>query len=150
MQTKPNANDYRVPTSVWSGYGFSQTIPNLSSATENSSDSLGQTSSLWKDSTTPTNLTSTQDFGVTSTKDDSSNAKVTGMTSNYLDNMPNFQLKKVTSQTYTDLASMLTSVGLEKYIRLFASHEVDMATFPSLVEKDLVEIGITAWGARRC
>lgn len=37
MQTKPNANDYRVPTSVWSGYGFSQTIPNLSSATENSS-----------------------------------------------------------------------------------------------------------------
>lgn len=32
---------------------------------------------------------------------------------------------------------------------LFTSHEVDMATFPSLTEKDLCEIGITAWGARR-
>jgi protein bicaudal C len=36
MQTKPNANDYRVPTSVWSGYGFSQTIPHIASATETS------------------------------------------------------------------------------------------------------------------
>lgn len=32
---------------------------------------------------------------------------------------------------------------------LFTSHEVDMDTFPSLTEKDLCEIGITAWGARR-
>ena len=32
---------------------------------------------------------------------------------------------------------------------LFQAHEVDMATFPSLVEKDLCEIGISAWGARR-
>ena len=24
-----------------------------------------------------------------------------------------------------------------------------MATFPSLTEKDLIELGITAWGARR-
>ena len=40
MQTKPNANDYRVPTSVWSGYGFSQTIPHISSTSETSSVSI--------------------------------------------------------------------------------------------------------------
>ncbi|XP_011506262.1 PREDICTED: protein bicaudal C [Ceratosolen solmsi marchali] len=147
MQTKPNANDYRVPTSVWSGYGFSQTIPHIASATETSNDTLCQTSSLWKDTPTPTALT--QDYGVTSTKDETTNAKITGVTSNYIDNTSNYLLKKITSQHHTDLASMLTSVGLEKYVRLFLSHEVDMATFPSLVEKDLCEIGITAWGARR-
>lgn len=27
IQSKPNNNDYRVPTSVWSGYGLSQSIP---------------------------------------------------------------------------------------------------------------------------
>lgn len=34
MQTKPNANDYRIPTSVWSGYGFSQTTPSIPNITE--------------------------------------------------------------------------------------------------------------------
>lgn len=30
IQTKPATNDYRVPTSAWSGYGLSQTIPPIS------------------------------------------------------------------------------------------------------------------------
>lgn len=30
IQTKPATNDYRVPTSAWSGYGLSQTIPPMS------------------------------------------------------------------------------------------------------------------------
>lgn len=44
---------------------------------------------------------------------------------------------------------MLTAMGLEKYISLFMSHEVDLATFPSLTDRDLIEMGITALGARR-
>lgn len=107
-----------------------------------------------------------------------------GLSSNYMEHTPTAHLNKITSNPYDDLTSMLTSVGLEKYIRelspyfryyilslrtpqriparcastlclsfcplgLFTSHEVDMATFPSLTEKDLCEIGISAWGARR-
>lgn len=172
MQTKPNANDFRVPTPVWSGYGFSQSIPHISSTVtstdnpnSNPTQDSGTSCSLWaKEITTPSS--SCQDgegmnnFGA----------------SNYLENTSNLQLTKITSShRHTDLASMLTSVGLDKYIRrftsflffyfifslfkvltvcltiadLFTSHEVDMATFPTLSEKDLNEIGITAWGARR-
>lgn len=32
MQSKPNANDFRVPTSAWSGYGLSQSIPPISTS----------------------------------------------------------------------------------------------------------------------
>lgn len=30
IQSKPSFNDYRVPTSTWSGYGLSQSIPPIS------------------------------------------------------------------------------------------------------------------------
>ncbi|XP_044005866.1 protein bicaudal C [Aphidius gifuensis] len=50
---------------------------------------------------------------------------------------------------FNDLATSLASIGLDKYIRTFTSHEIDMATFATLTEKDLNEIGINAWGARR-
>jgi len=32
MQSKPNASDFRVPTSAWSGYGLSQSIPPISTS----------------------------------------------------------------------------------------------------------------------
>lgn len=54
----------------------------------------------------------------------------------------------MTSQ-WPDLATMLTSMGLEKYIGLFVSHEIDLTTFPSLTDQDLMELGVTAFGARR-
>ncbi|KZC15133.1 Protein bicaudal C [Dufourea novaeangliae] len=143
MQSKPSSNEYRVPTSAWSGYGLSQSIPpinttDLTAATTHPSD-------LWKEPTTPV-FSRDIDFGIVSGKD---RVGQIGISSNYMDHTPTSHLNKITSHRYNDLTSMLTSVGLEKYIRLFTSHEVDMATFPSLTEKDLCEIGITAWGARR-
>ncbi|XP_076755981.1 protein bicaudal C isoform X1 [Xylocopa sonorina] len=146
VQTKPSSNDYRVPTSAWSGYGLSQSIPPIS--TTDLSKELTTTShpsDLWKEPTTPV-YTREIEFGIGSGKD---RVGQIGMSSNYMDHTPTSHLNKITSHRYNDLTSMLTSVGLEKYIRLFTSHEVDMATFPSLTEKDLCEIGITAWGARR-
>ncbi|CAL7948010.1 unnamed protein product [Xylocopa violacea] len=147
VQTKPSSNDYRVPTSAWSGYGLSQSIPPLS--TTDLSKELTTTShpsDLWKEPPTTPVFTREIDFGIGSGKD---RVGQIGMSSNYMDHTPTSHLNKITSHRYNDLTSMLTSVGLEKYIRLFTSHEVDMATFPSLTEKDLCEIGITAWGARR-
>lgn len=32
MQNKPSGSDYRVPTSAWSGYGLSQSIPPISTS----------------------------------------------------------------------------------------------------------------------
>lgn len=44
MQTKPSSNDYRVPTSAWSGYGLSQTIPPISTTDLNKVSATGQAS----------------------------------------------------------------------------------------------------------
>ncbi|XP_046492810.1 protein bicaudal C isoform X1 [Neodiprion pinetum] len=144
IQTKPSPTDYRVPTSAWAGYGLSQTVSTMQSDKEEKTDSTFSPADLWKEPTTPIYNT-LMDFGLPG----STGKDRIGMSSNYMDHTPTSQINKIVSQRYTDLGVMLASVGLEKYIRLFTSHEVDMATFPSLTEKDLCEIGITAWGARR-
>nr|XP_033321637.1 protein bicaudal C homolog 1 isoform X3 [Megalopta genalis] len=168
MQTKPTSNEYRVPTSAWSGYGLSQSIPPISTtdlskeltntgSSSNGSSSLTSTttttnaatshpSDLWKDPTTPV-FSREIDFGIVSGKDRVGQIGISS--SNFVDSTAASHLNLITSHKYNDLTSMLTNIGLEKYIRLFTSHEVDMATFPSLTDKDLCEIGITAWGARR-
>ncbi|XP_041982376.1 protein bicaudal C homolog 1 isoform X2 [Aricia agestis] len=50
---------------------------------------------------------------------------------------------------YQQLYDLLRDVGLHKYIDLFKKHELDMSTFASLSEADLIEIGVSAFGARR-
>ncbi|KAG5329672.1 BIC1B protein, partial [Acromyrmex heyeri] len=147
MQNKSSTNDFRVPTSAWSGYGLSQSIPPITTS-DLSKELTSHPSDLWKEPTTPVVFSTEMDFGsIISSKD---RVGQIGMASNYMDHTPTSHLNKITSShRFNDLGSMLTSIGLEKYIRLFTSHEVDMATFPSLTEKDLCEIGITAWGARR-
>ncbi|CAK9812949.1 Protein bicaudal C homolog 1-B [Anthophora quadrimaculata] len=145
IQTKPNSSDYRVPTSAWSGYGLSQSIPPITTTDLTKEFTTSHPSDLWKEPTTPV-FNREIDFGIGSGKD---RVGQVGISSNYMEHTPTSHLKKITSHRYDDLTSMLTSVGLDKYIRLFTSHEVDMATFPSLTEKDLCEIGINAWGARR-
>ncbi|XP_068618033.1 protein bicaudal C [Battus philenor] len=50
---------------------------------------------------------------------------------------------------YMQLYELLRDIGLYKYIELFKKHELDMSTFASLNEADLIEIGVTAFGARR-
>ncbi|XP_050471589.1 protein bicaudal C isoform X7 [Bombus huntii] len=147
IQGKPSTNDFRVPTSAWSGYGLSQSIPpiNTSDIKKPQESTTSHPSDLWKEPTTPV-FSREIDFGIGSGKD---RVGQIGLSSNYMEHTPTTHLNKITTHRYDDLTSMLVSVGLEKYIRLFTSHEVDMATFPSLTEKDLCEIGITAWGARR-
>ncbi|XP_014602904.1 PREDICTED: protein bicaudal C isoform X1 [Polistes canadensis] len=144
VQNKSNtSSEYRVPTSTWSGYGLSQSI---SSSDLNKDLSSSDPFYLWEEPMTPV-LNTGMDFGICSSSKDTIGP--IGSSSNYMEHTPSSHLKNITSQRFTDIASMLTSVGLEKYNRLFTSHEVDMATFSSLTEKDLNEIGITAWGARR-
>lgn len=44
---------------------------------------------------------------------------------------------------------MLSALGLDRYINVFTTHEIDLTTFSTLTDQDLVEIGINAFGARR-
>ncbi|XP_043275818.1 protein bicaudal C isoform X2 [Venturia canescens] len=144
VQNRPKANEYRVPNSTWSGYGLSESMPPITETNEQDKKHLADTSELWDDELTPVGY-KPFNFSMNTSKE----ATPIGMTSNYLEHTPSSQLEKITSENYNELATMLTSVNLEKYIRLFVAHEVDLATFPTLTEKDLCEIGITAWGAKR-
>ncbi|XP_052751164.1 protein bicaudal C homolog 1-A isoform X2 [Galleria mellonella] len=110
---------YRVPTPRWSGYYFSHTSPG------------------------PINL-----------KDDTEN----NATPEKGWNRPELVRPNITEPSktppskpcrYQQLYDLLRDIGLQKYIDLFKKHELDMSTFASLNEADLVEIGISAFGARR-
>lgn len=115
MQTKPSSNDYRVPTSAWSGYGLSQTIPPISTTDLNKElTSTSHPSDLWKEPTTPV-FSKDIDFGIGSGKD---RVGQIGISSNYMEHTPTTHLKKIMSQRYNDLTSLLTSVGLDKYIQM--------------------------------
>jgi len=72
-------------------------------------------SDLWKEPTTPV-FSTEMDFGsIISSKD---RVGQIGMASNYMDHTPTSHLNKITSShRFNDLGSMLTSIGLEKYIR---------------------------------
>ncbi|KAK4883707.1 hypothetical protein RN001_007026 [Aquatica leii] len=58
-------------------------------------------------------------------------------------------INKITDSVWNDLSSLLSSTGLEKYDKLLYSHEIDLTTFLFLNEQDLIEVGVTAFGARR-
>jgi len=72
-------------------------------------------SDLWKEPTTPV-FSTEMDFGsIISNKD---RVGQIGMASNYMDHTPTSHLNKITSShRFNDLGSMLTNIGLEKYIR---------------------------------
>lgn len=137
LQTKPTSNEYRVPTSAWSGYGLSQSIPPISAtdmskeltntgSSSNGSSSLTSTttttnaatshpSDLWKDPTTPV-FSREIDFGIVSGKDRVGQIGISS--SNYIESTPTSHLNLITSHKYNDLTSMLTNIGLEKYIQM--------------------------------
>lgn len=69
--------------------------------------------------------------------------------SNYLEHTPTNQINKITNVKWQDLPSMLASLGLGKYVGVFVANEIDLTTFPTLTDQDLIDIGVTALGARR-
>ncbi|CAB3230191.1 unnamed protein product [Arctia plantaginis] len=113
---------YRVPTTRWSGYYFSHTSPG------------------------PINMNANNDAG-TPEKGWNRSELVRPNIAEPVCSPP--QTQSPTTCRYQQLSSLLRDVGLHKYIDLFKKHELDMSTFTSLNEADLIEIGVSAFGARR-
>lgn len=53
------------------------------------------------------------------------------------------------SKNWTDLPSIMTSLGLDRYISLMHQQEIDVDIFSTLTSKDLIKIGVNTFGARR-
>ena len=50
---------------------------------------------------------------------------------------------------FAPLFNVLTKAGLQKYAALFAAHQFDLAVFKKITDAELIELGITAVGARK-
>lgn len=135
MQNRPTGVGYRYPNNSWSGYGLSHTAPGVG-LVKNEYDPCAtlQEGDIWKTSTTHQNIDVWQgDHN----------------TSSYLDHTPGNVVNRLTSTKWPDLTTLFAAMGLEKYLGLFLSHEIDLMAFSSLTDKDLTELGVTAFGSRR-
>ncbi|EDV58077.1 protein bicaudal C [Drosophila erecta] len=130
MERTPVAGELRTPTATWMGMGLSSTSP-APAPLENGENGAGGggASGGWR---LPPGLGSP--YGLSAT---------TGL----LDATPvnrRMQLAK-----HKDIQTLLTSLGLEHYIKIFVLNEIDLEVFTTLTEDNLMELGIAAFGARK-
>ncbi|XP_062519655.1 protein bicaudal C homolog 1-like [Corticium candelabrum] len=145
--------EVRIPTDIWSGMGFSRSMPE--SAIREQLRRLGKT---MKEPSMATafeaqealdfleqqgqydplgvnharrNLTREFDFGPVGTPASDGHGR------------------KASLRIDDDLAELLCRIGLSKYATLFQDQEVDLNTFLTLGDRDLKELGVSTFGARK-
>ncbi|XP_055643769.1 protein bicaudal C [Toxorhynchites rutilus septentrionalis] len=130
MHIPPQQGELRTPTPSWQGLGLSQTSPvpleacDLSWANSSGSSGGGGGGGSAAGSDSRLNMTTTM-------------IEVTPM-----------RQREQLSQ-YNDVTSILTSLGLEHYIKNFINGEIDMTVFQTLTDQDLLNLDIKPLGARR-
>ncbi|KPJ12868.1 Protein bicaudal C [Papilio machaon] len=126
---------YRVPTGHWAGNYFSKTSPGLLTNNANGENNTTPEKGWNRSELVRPNIAEM----MTPPKSAQPAAP----------REPSPQPAPAKQCRYQQLYDLLRDIGLYKYIDLFKKHELDMSTFASLNEADLVEIGVTAFGARR-
>ncbi|XP_066994611.1 protein bicaudal C [Anabrus simplex] len=142
MQKQPNPSEIRVPTTAWSGYGFSQSSP-VPEVKDNMFQDT-QELNLWRSS--PARISYEYSSPSSSKRNQLSSSPINS--GSYLAPTSTTSPQSSTCQRPTDIVDLLTSLGLERYVGLFRDHEVDLQVFESLTETDLREMGVSAVGAR--
>ncbi|XP_050295562.1 protein bicaudal C-like [Anthonomus grandis grandis] len=137
MRAKPSPGRLRVPNNSWSGCGMSNTSPGGFLA-----DKFKREDEIWKPNSPralPTEYSNVL-----------SGSPLMMNTSNILEHTPTHVWNRFTNNSdWQDLPTLLTAMNLGHYVPLFVQHEIDLAMFSTLTDKDLVEIGISAFGTRR-
>ncbi|XP_026843636.1 protein bicaudal C [Drosophila persimilis] len=130
MERTPVAGELRTPTPAWMGMGLSCTSPApIETVDDNGAAGGGQG---WRMPPPPPGLSSP--YGLSAT---------TGL----LDATP--VNRRMQLSQHKDIQTLLTSLGLEHYIKIFVLNEIDLEMFTTLTEENLMELGITAFGARK-
>merc|ERR1719397_787880 len=125
MQSKP-MGEPRTPNSVWSGLGFSSSMPEAVIREKMAAEHARAKQLREKE------VASNSDWFCQSNAFDSMLAP-SGDAGQYID----------------ELATMLANQGLGKYTDVFLRHEIDLPTFATLNDEELKEIGIPTFGARK-
>ncbi|XP_017067124.1 protein bicaudal C [Drosophila eugracilis] len=129
MERTPVAGELRTPTPAWMGMGLSSTSPAPAPLENGDNGGGGGSSNGWR---LPPGLGSP--YGLSAT---------TGL----LDATPVNRRMQLTQ--HKDIQTLLTSLGLEHYIKIFVLNEIDLEVFTTLTEDNLMELGIAAFGARK-
>ncbi|KAH8262827.1 hypothetical protein KR044_000804 [Drosophila immigrans] len=133
MERTPVAGELRTPTPAWMGMGVSRTSPAPIETVDDANGSGGANAANgWRMPPPPPGLCSP--YGLSAT---------TGL----LDATP--VSRRMQLSQHKDIHTLLTSVGLEHYIKIFVLNEIDLEMFTTLTEENLMELGITAFGARK-
>ncbi|XP_064097692.1 protein bicaudal C homolog 1-B-like isoform X9 [Macrobrachium nipponense] len=174
MKEQVNTNP-RTPTSSWSGYGFSKSMPGFmirqklqESRLQKSShkgeleswDGWQSTEGEKSDFTSHQGLSNipysshlTQQISANLGNSDGSLALqrplVSLSASNFIDCVLPRPCKTTGSPSQRDITSILTDIQLEQYIDVFAAQEVDLDMFLTLNDTDLKELGIKIFGHRK-
>lgn len=123
MHLPPQQGELRTPTPSWQGLGLSQTSPAPLEACD---------------------LSWVNHSGSSSS---SGNESRLNMTTTMIEVTPMRQREQLSQ--YNDVTSILTSLGLEHYIKNFINGEIDMTVFQTLTDQDLLNLDIRPLGARR-
>jgi len=126
MQHKP-MGEPRTPNSVWSGLGFSSSMPEAVIR-----EKLAQEHARARQQRE---------------KEVASNSDWFGQ-SNAYDSLLSAPTEDVNGMA-DELACLLANQGLSKYTDVFLRHEIDLPTFATLTDEELKEIGIPTFGARK-
>jgi len=153
QQSKPCANEPRTPTQIWSGMGFSNSMPESvireklaeeAAANKVKAGNGGGLQGINEEQQPACNGDQAQNwFGNSSgTLDALFHPPKSSGVHAAVNNNPNILATD-------DLPTILSKYGLAKYTDLFLRHEVDLQTFATLTEQDLREIGVQTFGARK-
>jgi protein bicaudal C len=144
--------EVRFPTDIWSGMGFSKSMPESAIR-----EQLRRRGKIMKepDMVTAFEEEETFDFLRQRNQYDPPGIKHAGRNSDQ-----EFSFGPVGTPAYdgslkpflqqdNDLVDLLTRIGLAKYATLFEDQEVDLNTFLTLGDRDLKELGVSTFGARK-
>ncbi|XP_076045895.1 protein bicaudal C isoform X2 [Oratosquilla oratoria] len=127
---EPVSNNPRIPTSSWSGYGFSKSMPGFMIKEKMHEQGLKSNNQM---------PSSCQMY----------NLSASNLVDAVLPKRRKFYSQMPMSGQPTDLPSLLVDVQLGQYIDVFTSQDVDLNTFLALDDKDLKELGIMMFGHRK-
>nr|XP_006824914.1 PREDICTED: protein bicaudal C homolog 1-like [Saccoglossus kowalevskii] len=172
MQKRPMVSEVRTPTDMWSGMGFSKSMPEAMIREIRKKNNIKHPyggSTL--DSTYQGTLPEESEMPPTSSScwPAKSSSVAPGeypvhrkkrpeyslSSSNYMDGTslpsPTKGLWSMAANTTSkpDLPDLFSKLGLGKYTDVFQQQEIDLQTFLTLTDIDLKELGITTFGARR-
>lgn len=142
----------RTPNTLWSGFGFSKSMPDFSGRKRSVANSGSMSEFLETGNGSVSNVetasakTWNESDAAEKTESPLEEATSPFALSNFWENVP--RMPPINYSSIKNLYQLLRLIDLEKYIDVFVHHEIDLSIFLKLNEIELQQLNIS-YGARR-